>query len=190
MIESAVGALVKPGCKELCGNVRIPYPFGIGADCSLNKGFVVFCDETFRPPATTLTSIDREVLDISLDRNDHHVRIKVTSEDDRDDTGTGIAVDFRGSPFMFSKMNGNYTKRVEYFPAVLDWAITDEEALRLPNRDGNAFACYQFNFSQYVPGTMRSGQQCFCSDGYEGSPYLPNGCEGKLLQFSLESRDR
>ncbi|GLU21930.1 hypothetical protein SLE2022_380400 [Rubroshorea leprosula] len=53
MIESAVGqALVKPGCKEHCGNVSIPYPFGIRADCYMHKGFEVSCSGTskLQPP--------------------------------------------------------------------------------------------------------------------------------------------
>jgi Wall-associated receptor kinase galacturonan-binding len=46
--ESAEGPkLAKPGCQEKCGIVDIPYPFGIGADCSLNeKGFALSCNES------------------------------------------------------------------------------------------------------------------------------------------------
>lgn len=42
----AVGAgnssLAKPGCRDKCGNVSIPYPFGIGKDC-FREGFEVSC---------------------------------------------------------------------------------------------------------------------------------------------------
>jgi len=34
--------LAKPGCTDRCGNVSIPYPFGIGQACSLEPGFQVY----------------------------------------------------------------------------------------------------------------------------------------------------
>ncbi|PWA49619.1 wall-associated kinase family protein [Artemisia annua] len=42
----AVLNLAKPGCNDTCGKVRIPYPFGIGANCSVNKWYTIDCNSS------------------------------------------------------------------------------------------------------------------------------------------------
>ncbi|KAF3338802.1 wall-associated receptor kinase 2-like isoform X2 [Carex littledalei] len=44
--ESA-STIALPGCQDSCGGIPIPYPFGIGPNCSLSKDFNVTCDPTY-----------------------------------------------------------------------------------------------------------------------------------------------
>ncbi|KAD7477894.1 hypothetical protein E3N88_01030 [Mikania micrantha] len=42
--------IAKPNCPTGCGNITVPYPFGIGTDCSLNRKFNLTCNTSFEPP--------------------------------------------------------------------------------------------------------------------------------------------
>ncbi|KAF8727037.1 hypothetical protein HU200_019532 [Digitaria exilis] len=55
--------LALPGCISKCGEVSVPYPFGVGVGC-YRKGFELTCNETYNPPKLILEGA--EVLYISL----------------------------------------------------------------------------------------------------------------------------
>lgn len=61
-MEAAAGQPL-PGCPSTCGNLSIPYPFGIGKRCA-REGFHLICNATSDPPRTFIG--DLEVLDISV----------------------------------------------------------------------------------------------------------------------------
>ncbi|XP_073145060.1 wall-associated receptor kinase-like 10 [Henckelia pumila] len=60
-------SLSKPNCTSTCGNLTIPYPFGIGAECSASSWFTVACQNSSFPPKLILSSINMEIQNISLD---------------------------------------------------------------------------------------------------------------------------
>ncbi|KAM7481495.1 hypothetical protein LguiB_006078 [Lonicera macranthoides] len=66
----------KPGCQRQCGNVIIPYPFGIGigSHCSIqdNPHFEINCNTSFNPPKPYMGTSSLEVIEIT----DTHIRIK------------------------------------------------------------------------------------------------------------------
>ncbi|WOH02248.1 hypothetical protein DCAR_0521637 [Daucus carota subsp. sativus] len=61
--------ITKPGCKSKCGNLTVPYPFGIGvgSGCSINSStwFDVNCNTSFNPPRAFISDGNIQIFDIS-----------------------------------------------------------------------------------------------------------------------------
>ncbi|WVZ51314.1 LOW QUALITY PROTEIN: hypothetical protein U9M48_002468 [Paspalum notatum var. saurae] len=53
LLVLAAAPIGLPGCNTRCGGVVVPYPFGIGAHCSL-LGFNLTCDSSHNPPRLQL----------------------------------------------------------------------------------------------------------------------------------------
>jgi len=62
-------------------------------------------------------------------------------------------------------------------PAVLDWSVRNETCEVAKRNLSGSYACLSAN-SRCADSTSGSaGYVCNCSQGYEGNPYLPDGCK-------------
>ncbi|XP_078150728.1 wall-associated receptor kinase 3-like [Carex rostrata] len=52
--ESSKTTIALPGCPESCGGIHIPYPFGIGRNCSLSQEFNVTCQPSYDSNTTII----------------------------------------------------------------------------------------------------------------------------------------
>ncbi|XP_059631703.1 wall-associated receptor kinase 2-like [Cornus florida] len=71
--------IAKPGCADRCGNVSIPYPFGMTPDCYLDKHFHITCNNSFSPAKPFLESSTKNVTKITLEGQLHV--LKFTAHD-------------------------------------------------------------------------------------------------------------
>ncbi|KAK4478453.1 hypothetical protein RD792_013928 [Penstemon davidsonii] len=95
----------KPGCQTTCGNLIVPYPFGIGinSNCSINPQFDINCTDS--KPFTTTQSY--EIVDISETqlRIKNRVAARCYNPTGNVTRQNQILINFTGSPFSFSDSN-------------------------------------------------------------------------------------
>ncbi|XP_047940211.1 wall-associated receptor kinase 5-like isoform X2 [Salvia hispanica] len=99
----------KPGCLDRCGDLLIPYPFGVGQKCSLNPYFNIKCDTSTYPPRAYLSVMKKEVIEF----NQTYIRLKnpymisACYDLSAGSTGNqhGMSVNLSGTPYMFSYVN-------------------------------------------------------------------------------------
>ncbi|KAJ6713170.1 hypothetical protein OIU79_009209 [Salix purpurea] len=103
-LAAAPPPIVKPGCRDRCGDISIPYPFGIGKDCYKNEWFAIECNETVSPARASISGIKMEVLNISAERAAATVKGPIISSNC---TGreNGVPLNLSGTPFIFSSDN-------------------------------------------------------------------------------------
>ncbi|KAL5581529.1 hypothetical protein UlMin_013971 [Ulmus minor] len=112
--SEAAAPIAKPGCESKCGNVRIPFPFGMGSkDCYLDKWFEIECNNISQSPVLKLSQLEAEVLTISLGDDNLMPQLVVRSPISFMNCGdnkknTSKSFDLKGSPFVYSPSRNSF----------------------------------------------------------------------------------
>ncbi|OAY37033.1 wall-associated receptor kinase-like 10 isoform X2 [Manihot esculenta] len=100
----AAPRISKPNCADHCGDISIPYPFGMGDDCYMEDWFEIECDNTVNPPRPLLSRVNLEVFLIDLDLSAIEVESPIISSN-CSGLENGLLVNLTGSPFFLSDEN-------------------------------------------------------------------------------------
>ncbi|KAI4975111.1 hypothetical protein ZWY2020_048718 [Hordeum vulgare] len=167
------------GCSTSCGNISIPYPFGIEPDC-YHDGFNLTCDYSYRPPKLFLGDGTVEVLEISIPNGT--VRINSTNIMPMSHDIDGASRPNTSSSNSFCQ---NYTRYVyngyqcrcspgyRGNPYILEGCQDIDECVHK-----EAHSCH--GICQNTPGIF----YCRCPDGtYGNPPSIEGGCI-KITNYS------
>nr|POE97976.1 wall-associated receptor kinase-like 8 [Quercus suber] len=202
--------MAKPNCRDRCGNISIPYPFGIGGSCYKEKWFEVVCNETAGIPAKAfLTSIDVELLEIKIgdltgiDSYSPYepgiVRVNMPNISSYCRRQLSGGVNMRGSPFYFSSYRNifistgcdniavmtdpsNEVQNWDKVPVVLEWTASNNFTAAIDPRE-----LRRRNADSYH--TNYGVDYYYCREGYEGNPYLKTGCQAAATKVEA-TRDQ
>ncbi|CAN6178975.1 unnamed protein product [Urochloa humidicola] len=136
-VEGGQGRIGLANCTTKCGNVSVPYPFGIGSGCSLT-GFNLTCNTSYEPPRLFLGNGPLRVVDISLDNGTMRVQGPHGHTDMsaplRDRMSNGTINGTWGGPSWGLTEDGPYMLSDEHNEVVLSGCYLVVE-LRIPGTD-------------------------------------------------------
>ncbi|CAL9077801.1 unnamed protein product [Musa acuminata var. zebrina] len=159
LTPAAATAAAANGCVTKCGSIDVLFPFGLEKGCYRDDSFALTCNTTSNPP-TLLFDYYHTVTNISLEEG----QLELEEKDG------------------FIYMGGSRTGTFVFFKgqAIVSWVI-ELQLCEDAKMNTTTFACGHAH-SSCIDTTITNddgkfvGYRCKCSEGYQGNPYMPNGC--------------
>lgn len=178
-------------CQNYCGKFDIPYPFGIGKGCYLDKGYEIECKTVSGKDVPFLSVSSKEVVDITLPRQNPdrsmshaslHIKSPLTSSNKQEFGSLLNSTGQRSSQWLHAK---------QYATLELEWSFRTTN-LSLFTSLGCQNKLEYTGLSHKISCTCQNKTDsgiiyasCGCTKGYRGNPYLLGGCIGNKLFFYL-----
>ncbi|ONI11230.1 hypothetical protein PRUPE_4G094000 [Prunus persica] len=172
-----------PGCSDHCGNITIPYPFGMARGCYGRPEFFVNCTAT---PTTTTDINFKDLPPMPVYKLTSYIPsglfpfemvLELWYSNHLYSCSYGFFVE--QGEFTFSpNISLQQLNKTSHLPLVLNWEIGDHGPCSSANNSTD-FACKGNSTCVSWPNIngWSTGYICWCLPGYQGNPYHPDGCQ-------------
>uniref|UniRef100_A0A453H6C3 EGF-like domain-containing protein n=1 Tax=Aegilops tauschii subsp. strangulata TaxID=200361 RepID=A0A453H6C3_AEGTS len=163
----------KENCTTSCGPIIVPFPFGIEEGCFAHEVFHLNCTS-----GTLTVSVSEgtqyQVTGVSVEDGTLTAGNIVNGSNEKE--ATLVKTDNNGEE-LEEPMEDQFDFSMEYDHIVIKWAIANLTCETAKQKD-TMYACrssqsYCLNVTH---GAIFMGYRCKCSSGFQGNPYLKDGC--------------
>ncbi|PAN07184.1 hypothetical protein PAHAL_1G317500 [Panicum hallii] len=165
----------KEQCLRSCGNMSIPFPFGLEDGCFGNERFQLNCTA-----GNTLFSAGAgqyRVISVSVEDGTLTVSNVLNNASSGKEVVVANVEQVGASYLVGSPVEDAFDFSMEY-DIVIRWAITNSTCHKA-KQSITSYACRSVYSSCHdvTHGVIFMGYRCNCSSGYKGNPYILDGCQ-------------
>ncbi|CAL4886774.1 unnamed protein product [Urochloa decumbens] len=170
-------------CTRSCGNMSIPFPFGLEKGCFAHEKFQLGCiDEKVITVLDQEDSITYHVTNLSVDGG-YLDLISMPNDSSSSDDEVILLHTIRGNDSTIQEQESatdDYIDTSQDFDIRKSWTV-NYLTCDLASQRSKSYACIS-NHSECVNvthGTLYLGYRCKCSSGFDGNPYVKGfgGCK-------------
>uniref|UniRef100_A0ACD5Z2G5 Uncharacterized protein n=1 Tax=Avena sativa TaxID=4498 RepID=A0ACD5Z2G5_AVESA len=174
----------KGGCMRFCGNMSIPFPFGLEKGCYALDKFRLNCT------SENITILDRgvEYIVTNVSVNEGYLSVQDTQNNSKYNNNERVTVgvttvDNQGYSIEGDNLLEDLLYLSEEFDMKMWWSVENLTcSIAMGKQKRDMYACRSVNSTcvNVINGrgnaTMQLGYRCECSQGFEGNPYTSHGC--------------
>ncbi|CAO2200142.1 unnamed protein product [Urochloa humidicola] len=157
---------IKENCSHWCGNISVPFPFGLEEGCSARRLFQLNCSD----PAHSVLQYNDLLLVTYINVSEGLLGIKLNSSFEE------MEFNILQKTMMSSKEPDLFVDPLE--SASVQWAVANLTC-QLAKQNTSGYACVSNNstcISVISSSEGYVGYRCKCSPGFEGNPYIQDDC--------------
>ncbi|CAN6232410.1 unnamed protein product [Urochloa humidicola] len=180
-IEAGYNPNPRGNCKRSCGNMSVPFPFGLEEGCFAQEKFRLGCtsdklsvfdqrgDAKYQ---VTKLSVEDGYLGVTSMLND-----SISSSDDEMAIVHNITDISFESRIVEDVMTRDLIQFSQEFEIIMRWAVTNLTCKSASYRT-TTYACVSTHSEcvNVTRGTLYLGYRCKCLSGFAGNPYVQDGC--------------